>query len=56
MNQNQVIIKYCTSFPWYLCSEWAAKNYSCFQNELFEDCLGLKPKERFIFRLFVMTN
>jgi selenoprotein W-related protein len=40
MNQNQVIIEYCTGCRWLLRSAWAAQELlTTFQDELFEVCL-----------------
>lgn len=46
MNQNQVIIEYCTGCRWLLRSAWIAQELlTTFQDELFEVCLRPQTKQ-----------
>ena len=46
MNQNQLIIEYCTGCRWLLRSAWIAQELlTTFQDELFEVCLRPQTKQ-----------
>jgi len=50
MNQNQVIIEYCTDCRWLLRSAKVVQELlTTFQVELIEVCRSLKPNELVIF-------
>ena len=53
MNQNQIIIEYCTGCRWLLRSAWFAQELlTTFEEELFEVCLRPKTDQAGHFQIF----